>query len=168
MFMTSLWLSWRLAGRRYTENGMSGSRMRALRRVLWNSGVGLLATALVTLAGRALGVNALVISSLYLLSVTVISLTGDFAAAAIASLAAVGCLDYFFTQPLYSFRVENPADVTALFTSLATALVITRLATKARAEARNASLQRQRVERLYQLAQQLLAFDPGTSEFLEP
>jgi two-component system sensor histidine kinase KdpD len=133
-----------------------------------NSALGLGVIVLITLGGRKLGLNALFVSCLYLVTVTLLSVTGDFAAAVLVSVGAFGCLDYFFTEPLYSFRVSDPGDTIALFASLLTALVVTSLASEARTEAREARLHRDRLERLYQLAQQLLAFDPAAPEFLEP
>jgi two-component system sensor histidine kinase KdpD len=133
-----------------------------------NSAVGVTVIALLTFAGRVFALNALFVSCLYLIAVTLLSMTGDFGGAVVASIAAFACLDYFFTEPLYSFRVSDPGDTIALFASLVTALVVTSLASKARREARDARLHRNRLEQLYQLAQQLVAFDPAAPEFLEP
>jgi two-component system sensor histidine kinase KdpD len=150
---------------------MPAARARAWWRFVRNSAAGLCAIGALTFAGHQLRINALFVSCLYLIAVTLLSLTGDFAAAVIASGAAFACLDYFFVPPFYSFRVSDQSDTVALFASLVTALVITRLVSRVRAEAADARLHRERLERLYQLAQQILAFDPAASrerEFLEP
>jgi two-component system sensor histidine kinase KdpD len=146
-------------------------RRHAVWRFLRNSAAGVCVIAALTFAGRQLGINALFVSCLYLVTVTLLSLTGDFAAAVIVSIAAFASLDYFFVPPFYSFRVSDPSDTVALFASLVTALIVTSLVSRVRVEARDSRVQRQRLERLYQLAQQLLAFDPAASrhsEFLEP
>ncbi len=148
---------------------MEVARKVAALRFIRTSGVGLSAIGLLTFIGWQLHINALLISCVYLITVTLLSLTGDFVAVVLVSLAAFGCLDYFFIEPLYSFRVSGSANIAALLASLVTALVITRLVSKVRAEARDSLLQRQRLERLYRLAQELLALGPTASletEFL--
>lgn len=121
-----------------------------------NSGLGFAAIGLFTFVAQQFGFNALLVNCLYFVVVTLISLTGDFIAAAVVSVAAFGCLDYFFVQPLYAFAVADSSDLAALTVFLVTALVITRLVSKVRSEAQHSLLQRQRFERLYQLAQHLL------------
>ncbi len=89
----------------------------------------------------------------------------------IVSIAAFGCLDYFFVEPLYSFRVSDPGDTMALFACLLTALVITSLVSRVRVEAKETRLQKQRLERLYRLAQELFALESVKaveSQFLAP
>jgi two-component system sensor histidine kinase KdpD len=86
-------------------------------------------------------------------------------------LLAVGCLDYFFTEPLLSFEVMSPFDSLGLVSFLITGLVITRLVTKVRARTESSRLQQEMLQRLYDLAQQLLALEPDGnvgSQFLEP
>jgi two-component system sensor histidine kinase KdpD len=97
---------------------------------------------------------------LYLLLVVVHSLAGDFRSSAIISTLAAGCMDFFFTQPLFSLRMADPLNGLALLAFVITALVITRLVTRVRKEATSAKLQKERLDRLYQLSQQLLALEP--------
>jgi len=99
-------------------------------------------------------------SPLYLLVVVLQSLTGDFISSAVVSVVAAGCLDYFFVPPLFSFGVTGPPNVAALISFLVTSLVITKLVSRIRMEGRVAELQKDRMDRLYQLAQQLLALEP--------
>ncbi|MBZ5612045.1 MAG: DUF4118 domain-containing protein [Acidobacteriia bacterium] len=142
---------------------MLGIRRRALWRCARNSAAGIWAIGLLTFAGWQLHISALLVSCLYLVTVTLLSLTGDFPAVVIVSVAAFACLDYFFLDPLYSLRVSGPTDVVTLITWVVTALVITRLVSKVRAEAQDSRVQRQRLERLYQLAQQLMSLEPAAS-----
>ncbi len=100
-------------------------------------------------------------SLLYLLAVVLQSLSGSFAGSAVVSVLAVGCLDYFFVDPLFSFAVAGQLSVIALFSFLITSLVITKLVSRVRGEAMVSTLHRDRIDRLYQLAQQLLALEPG-------
>jgi C4-dicarboxylate-specific signal transduction histidine kinase len=67
-----------------------------------------------------------------LASVVVISFLGDYLTSITLSLAAVGCLAFFFAEPTFSFRVEEEKDVLALIVFLVTAIAITSFAAKIR------------------------------------
>jgi two-component system sensor histidine kinase KdpD len=69
----------------------------------------------------------------------------------------VGCLDYFFIAPRLTWTVADPVDAVALAAFLITSLVITRLSSTAREQARTATRGRKNMERLYQAAQRLVA-----------
>ena len=97
---------------------------------------------------------------LYLLVVVVQSLWGGFASAAVVSVVAVACVEYFFIPPVLEWQIDNPEDGVALVTYLATSLVITRLASKAHSEARNAERRGRDVTLLYDAASRLLSLDP--------
>ena len=47
-------------------------------------------------------------------------------------MLSAACLDFFFTQPVFRFYVSNPLNLLALIAFLVTALVITRLVSRAR------------------------------------
>src|SRR6202021_44914 len=75
------------------------------------------------------------------------------------------------TEPLFSWRIAHPLNALALVAFIVTALVITSLVSQVRKEATSATLQKDRLDRLYRLSQQLLALDPeeaGGEKFLEP
>ena len=109
---------------------------------------------------RLLHLDLATASPLYLLAVVSQALTGDFVSSAVVSFLAVGCLDFFFVQPLFSFEVTGSLNVLALISFLVTSLVITKLVSRIRMEARVSELQKDRIGRLYHLAQQLLALEP--------
>jgi C4-dicarboxylate-specific signal transduction histidine kinase len=67
-----------------------------------------------------------------LAAVVVASLMGSYISSVVLSVAAVACLSYFFTPPIFSFRVEQEEDLTALLVFLTTSIVITGLAAKVR------------------------------------
>jgi two-component system sensor histidine kinase KdpD len=72
---------------------------------------------------------------------------------------------------MFSFRIDHPLNALALAAFVFTSLVITRLVARVREEAKSAKLQKERLDRLYQLAQQLLVLDPEAplaEDFLEP
>jgi two-component system sensor histidine kinase KdpD len=138
---------------------------RSFRILLWPSLrrtlLGAAAVAVLTAASfEVLGLSLGIASPLYLLVVVLQSLTGDFFSSAVVSVLAAGCLDYFFVPPLFSFEVTGPLNVAALISFLVTSLVITKLVSRIRTEARVSLLQKDRIDRLYHLAQQLLALEP--------
>ncbi len=101
-------------------------------------------------------------SFVYLIIVVLQSRTGDFLSSTIVSIASFLCLDYFFTLPLFSFRVSDLSDTIALVSFLVTGLVITRLTSQARRAADSEKLQSEETTRLYELARRLLPMEPET------
>jgi two-component system sensor histidine kinase KdpD len=133
--------------------------------------LGVIAVAVLTAGCYWLHLDFAIASPLYLLAVVLQSLSGSFAWSAVVSVLAVGCLDYFFVTPVFSFAVTGPLNVVALVSFLMTSLVITKLVTRVRTEARVSALQKDRIDRLYHLAQQLLALEPEMAvgqRLLEP
>lgn len=132
---------------------------------------GLAGVAAVTALGVRLHCSLSTASFCLLLLLVVESLAGCFAASAVVAVAAVACLDYFFTAPRFSFEIASPFDLLGLVCFLVIGLVITRLVTKVRAKTESSRWQQQQLQRLYDLAQHLLALElePGKgSSFLEP
>jgi two-component system sensor histidine kinase KdpD len=115
---------------------------------------------LITFVCYRLHLNLSVTGFVYLIVIVFQTLVGDFASSASVSLVAVLCLDFFFVPPLFSFEVTNPLDILALISFLTTGLIITRLTTRVREEAAKSDHQRRHVDRLYRLAQRLLALGP--------
>ncbi|MFZ2077561.1 MAG: DUF4118 domain-containing protein [Xanthobacteraceae bacterium] len=50
---------------------------------------------------------------------------------------SVSCLNYFFTAPLYSFRIDLPQDLSTVTAFAVTSLIINFLVTKVRSEQRD-------------------------------
>jgi two-component system sensor histidine kinase KdpD len=94
---------------------------------------------------------------LQLLAVLGIAMRYGLVQASIASIVAFLCLDFFFASPLFSFRMSNPEDWTALAVFEASALIVCRLSTQARQQAQRAAADENEMERLYNLSRQLLA-----------
>jgi C4-dicarboxylate-specific signal transduction histidine kinase len=67
-----------------------------------------------------------------LAAVVLASLMGSYLTSVVLSVVAVACLSYFFTPPIFSFRVEQEEDLLALLAFLTTSIVITSLAAKIR------------------------------------
>jgi two-component system sensor histidine kinase KdpD len=97
---------------------------------------------------------------LYMLLVVMQSLWGGFGSAAIVAVIASACLEYFFIPPVLEWQINDPEYGAALVTYLITSLVITRLASKARSEARVAERKRRDADLLYEAASRLLSLEP--------
>ena len=69
----------------------------------------------------------------YVILVALLSLLGSYGASVVLSIVAAACLNYFFTQPLFEFRVDAPDDIVRIAVFLTTSLVVTALVTKVRA-----------------------------------
>ena len=130
------------------------------RRTVKHVGLGGAGVAAITAICFALRADFAITGCLYLLLVVLQSTVASFTASAMVAVLAIGCLDYFFIPPLFTLRVSSPLDALALVTFLITTLVITRLASKARDEARNAEARRKDLARLYQLASRLVSVNP--------
>jgi PAS domain S-box-containing protein len=110
--------------------------MRTRKSRFWQSaarfilgGIGL---ASVTFACFRLGLNLATAAFVYLILITLLSLTATFVESAILSVVAVGCLNYFFAPPIFSLRVDYPQDAVLVITFLLTAMIVTRLVGGAR------------------------------------
>ncbi|HXN45083.1 MAG TPA: ATP-binding protein [Bryobacteraceae bacterium] len=115
--------------------------------------------AVVTLCAFRLHLNLSTASSLDFLIVVVVSAIWGFWEATFTSLVAYGCLDYFFTLPLFSFAVSDPQDWVALGTFEIAVLIVSRLSTRVQGQARAEARQRAQVEKLYQLSRRILFLD---------
>jgi two-component system sensor histidine kinase KdpD len=97
---------------------------------------------------------------LYMLLVVMQSLWGGFSSSAMVSVGASACLEYFFIPPVLEWQIDDPEYSAALVTYLITSLVITRLASRARSEARLAERKRKAAGLLYEAASRLLSLEP--------
>ncbi len=142
-----------------------------MREVAKRVGIGGIAISLLTLLCYSAHLDFASAIPLYMLLVVLQSLTGDFPSSAIIAALSAGCLDFFFVEPLFSLYLTNPLNGLALVAFVFTALVITRLVSRARREAKSSDLQQDRLDRLYRLSQRLLAMEPEammSDKFLEP
>ena len=72
-------------------------------------------------------------SCTYFIIIVLLSSRGNLVSSIIVSLFAVGCLDYYFLPPLFSLSVDDPRDIVAAVTFIATAFIISSLVSKVRA-----------------------------------
>jgi len=139
---------------------MQGNTNHKLWRSVLKAIPGLFLVGLVTFICYGLGLNITSTGFLYFFIVVLQSLFGDFASAALVSVVADLCLNFFFVPPIFSFRVSDSSDTLALISFLVTGLVITRLTDQVRHQAKIAERRGYEMQLLYELAQQLLALDP--------
>jgi two-component system sensor histidine kinase KdpD len=134
--------------------------MARLKSFAWQIVPGMVAVGLVTGLCRQAHLEFEMPSLLFLVIVVLQSLSADYLSAVVISVLAVACLDYFFLPPVFEWTIDDPKDTLFLFTYLITSLVITRLASRARNETRNAENKRRDVTLLYRAASQLLSLEP--------
>ena len=121
---------------------------------------GLTAVACLTWVEFHLHLNLSTATSLHLLLVMLIALRWGFWEASLTSLLSVLCIDYFFTQPLFELYMSDAHDWIAMGTFEAVALLVSRLSNRSRLHATEADKQRERIELLYELSQNVLLLDP--------
>jgi two-component system sensor histidine kinase KdpD len=140
---------------------MSG-RLRFAALAPWKVLRGTVAIGLLTAVCFAVHANSAITAMLFLVAGVLHSLDAGFLAAVIFSLEATLCLDFFFLPPIFHLNVDDPMDGWTLVALLLTTLVVSSLASKARAEANLARREREFMEQEYALAQRLLVLDPAT------
>jgi two-component system sensor histidine kinase KdpD len=113
----------------------------------------------VTYAAFRLHVTLPAISCVYLLMVVLTALHWGIREATAATIASFLLLDYFFTEPLFSLRMENSANWIALGTFELVGLVVSHLSVRVRQEAAIASEERRNIRRLYELSRFVLLLD---------
>jgi PAS domain S-box-containing protein len=112
--------------------GMTRTRTSRFRQAAARYLFGGIGLALLTFACFRLGLNLATTGFVYLILITLLSLTGTFTESAILSVVAVACMNYFFAPPIFSLRVDYPQDIVLVVAFLLTALIVTRLVGRTR------------------------------------
>ncbi|HTW66712.1 MAG TPA: ATP-binding protein [Bryobacteraceae bacterium] len=120
--------------------------------------ISLAGVAVCTWVSFRLGLGLATVGFLYLTIVLLTAIHRGFWAATSVSLAAVTCLNYFFVDPIFTFRVNSFEDCAALCAFELTALVVSRLSQISKQRAAEALAERRESERLYQTARRILLF----------
>ncbi len=114
----------------------------------------------ITLVTTKIGqINAPTIGFAYLLFVLLIASTWGFIEAAVSSLVATLCFNYFFLPPIGTLTIADPANWIALFSFLASSLIASRLSAKAERRAMDARERQNDIERLYSFSRAILLRD---------
>ena len=101
---------------------------RTNRLSIWIASIG--SIGVVTAVGSAIGLNPSTIGFAYLIVVLLISLWGGLLVGTVASVVATLCYNFFFFPPLYTFRIENPANWFALVAFLVASVTATAARTR--------------------------------------
>jgi len=136
---------------------------QALRRaiVVLIRGVALIAA--VTAICFRIHLNSASAALVFLIAIVLQSLDSTFWEASIVCVLATASLDWFFIDPLFTFNVTDPLDVATLVCLLIASVVVTRIQSRSRSEARESSLQRENMERLYRTSTELYAQSPSVA-----
>jgi two-component system sensor histidine kinase KdpD len=111
----------------------------------------------ITLGCRLAGVtNAATVSTTFLLVVLLVATRSRFWVAAVTSVAAMLCFNYFFLPPVGTWTIADPHNWVALFAFLAVSLVASNLSAVARARADEALSRRDELARLFDLSRDIL------------
>src|SRR5215472_6704072 len=132
---------------------------KSLWTVVMYAAWGIAAVFFLTFVTFFLRINLASVGFLYLLLVVILAMTLGFGPATASSLVAVTCLNYYFVPPVLTWRVDDPANWVALFAFEATALIVSRLSTKAQQHAKEAHQQSTDRKRLYDLSRGILLMD---------
>jgi two-component system, OmpR family, sensor histidine kinase KdpD len=120
---------------------------------------GIVAALLITGIAYRFHFNLASATSIHLFLITAIALKWGFFEASVVSAISVGCLDYFFTEPLFRFYMSDSHDWVALATFESVALLVSRLSNEVSRHANESELHRARLQRLYELSQNILLLD---------
>jgi two-component system sensor histidine kinase KdpD len=108
-------------------------------------------------------VNATTAGFGYLLLVLVVASIWGLFEASIAAIAATLGFNFFFFPPVGTFNIADPHNWVALFSFLGTALIASRLSTKAKMKALDAIERQKDIERLYSFSRAILLIDSSES-----
>ena len=133
-------------------HAVRGSHLETLA----GAAVSAVACTVLALAGFSLHLPLSAAEPLELLLVLLSALYLGLPQASVASVVAVLCLDYFFTQPLFQFTVADPQDWMALAIFETITLVVCRLSSEVRLNERKAREQERRALILYELSRAIL------------
>lgn len=135
-------------------------------RSVWKTvitSVGLAAAlACITWGAWLLGLNLSAAGSVYFLCVVLIALKFGFGQGTLVSVLAVNLLNYFFVPPVYSFRVVDPQNWMALAMFEITAVIVSRLSARMKAQSDAETCLRRRSDKLYELSRRVLMVDPSS------
>jgi signal transduction histidine kinase len=107
-------------------------QIHRFRRTAAECLVGVIAVTLATLVCFRLRLDPPMPTCLYMMVIVLVSARSSFFPAAIISIIAAGCMDYFFLPPIFSLELSHPSEYVALVAFLTTSMVITHLVSRVR------------------------------------
>jgi two-component system sensor histidine kinase KdpD len=138
-------------------------QMKSAIRFVGRALAGSAAVLAAAYCGLHLHVNFAATGFLDLLIVVFVAMRSGFWEATITSLVALTCLNYFFVAPVYTLYVADPQNWVALITFESTVLLVSRLSIQMKQQARTATIERRRMEKLYELSRRTLLMNPQQS-----
>lgn len=135
---------------------MNSQRVTAITR--WMLAFGALA-GIVVLYRRWFHVNPTTVALTLLLFILVLAARWSLRYAVAVSIVATVCYNFYFLPPIGTFTISDPENWLALLAFLATSVIGSRLAQKARDEAAEARVRQREVEVLFTLSRELLQTD---------
>ncbi len=111
---------------------------------------------------RLLHVNITTVALSFLLIVLFVAANWGLRPAVFTSVLSALAFNYYFLPPILTLTITDTRNWVALFSFLATAVIASNLAERARKEAEKANQRRHEVERLYEFSQQLLLTENPT------
>ena len=131
-------------------------RSAGLNRIL-HFAAAIAVVAVITLAyHKVLPVNATTVAMTYLLAILAVSILWGMAVSVSMSVVAMVAFNFYFLPPIGKLTVADPQNWVALLTFLSVSILASRLASRARQQAENASARRRDIEKLYAFSQHLL------------
>jgi two-component system sensor histidine kinase KdpD len=115
-----------------------------------------LVVGLTTLGLVSVGANPTAVAMVFLVLVVWSATQTGMILALYVALLCAGCFDYFFLAPVRSLRLAGAQEWVALFSFVASCVVVGRVAERARRQNRQAERRREDVERLYALSQEMM------------
>ena len=103
-----------------------------------------------------LAVNQTTAALAFLLAILAVSAIWGMAVAVVMSVAAMLAFNFYFLPPIGTFTIADPQNWVALGAFLLTAILGSKLSSRARREAEMADRRRREIERLYTFSQKLL------------
>ncbi len=135
------------------------TRIKKLRSVFLQVFISTLCVAAVTVFFDSRRVDDSIVGLIFLTAVVVAaSMVGVRLSLYIGLLCAISFW-YYFVPPLYSFELTGFQEWTELLSFIASALIVSRIADRARKQAQQAEIRRNDVERLYTLSQEMMLHD---------
>lgn len=112
---------------------------------------------------RLIHVNTTTVGFFYLVAILIVATAWGFWEAAVASVAAMLCFNFYFFPPIGTFTVADPQNWVALFTFLATSLTASQLSARLKRQTKEALDRQREIERLYALSEAILLTEPTQS-----
>jgi len=150
-------IGWGITGPRW--NWSMSSRFRVVSYFIILCGPGIALTLLLAAIGLALDLNLSTVSLLYLLLVVSYAVRYGFWQASVVSLSAIACMAYFFAPPAFTFYIADPRNAIAIIAFELTALLVSRVSSSEKANAREKERERRTTERLYSISRGALLLD---------